>query len=113
VKTVNFTEGSIVKKGDTLLTIDPSIFQSQLDNATAMLSRPGQAQGFRSHPAIGAKQPEAGGRGSPSGGISPEELDIARYTVAQDQAAIGQDQASIAAARPPKKPPPNTSAGAR
>lgn len=104
VKTVNFTEGSIVKKGDVLLTIDPSIFQSQLDNATGMLQqtraklRVSEATLQLAQNNLKRAEDAAG-----SGGISPEELDTARYTVAQDQAAIAQDQASIAAAQAAEK----------
>lgn len=39
VKEINFTEGSEVKKGDLLVTIDPAPFQAELDKARAALNR--------------------------------------------------------------------------
>jgi RND family efflux transporter MFP subunit len=99
VDSVAFDEGSIVKKGDLLLTIDPSIYQSQLENAKGMLQQ-ARAKLNVSEATLQLAQnnfkraEEAARKGS----IAPEELDTARYTVAQDQSQIGQDQASIATA---------------
>ncbi len=39
IKEINFTEGSEVKKGDLLFTIDPAPFQAQLDKARAALNQ--------------------------------------------------------------------------
>ncbi len=39
IKEINFTEGTEVKKGDLLVTIDPAPFQAELDKARAALNR--------------------------------------------------------------------------
>jgi len=39
IKEINFTEGTEVKKGDLLVTIDPAPFQAELDKARASLNQ--------------------------------------------------------------------------
>jgi len=39
IKEINFTEGTEVKKGDLLVTIDPAPFEAELDKARASLNR--------------------------------------------------------------------------
>lgn len=98
VDSVTFTEGALVKKGDLLLTIDSRIFQAQLDSAQANVqqakARLQLAQATLQLARNDVKRAEATG----PGGISSEELDTRRATVAQDEASVAEAQAAIAVA---------------
>jgi len=63
----NYTEGSLVKKGDLLFQIDPRPFQAQLDQAQARLAQD-QAQAGKT------------------------ELDVKRYTPLAQEQAISDEQ---------------------
>src|SRR5204862_6812601 len=39
IQEVHFIEGALVKKGDLLFTIDPSLFQAELDRSTAQVAQ--------------------------------------------------------------------------
>lgn len=101
VDSVNFTEGSIVKAGDVLLTIDSRVFKAQLDAAQAQLLQ-AQAKLAQAQATVHLGQDDlkrALDVQQHGGGITPEEVETRRATVEQDQADVSAAQAQIASAQ--------------
>lgn len=99
VESVTFTEGSQVKKGDLLATIDSRIFQAQLDVAKAELLQ-ARARLEQTQAALQLAQNDfkRAQDASATGGIAAEELDTRRATVSQAQANVSVANAAIASA---------------
>lgn len=100
VDSVNFTEGSIVKAGDLLLTIDTRIFKAQLDAAEAQLLQ-AQAKVAQANATLHLGQDDLKRALDVQklGGITAEEVETRKATVEQDQADVAAAQAEIAAAQ--------------
>ncbi len=99
VESVTFTEGSLVKKGDVLLTIDSRIFRAQLEGAQAALLQD-RARLDQSKAVLPLskndlqREQEAANRGA----ATSSELEAQSSKVAENAAAIAENEATIAAA---------------
>ncbi len=99
VDSVTFKEGSIVNKGDLLLTIDSRIFQAQLDSDNAdLLVAKAKLEQQRATLQLAENDFRRAQEASTTGGISAGEFDTRRFTVAQEKANVGAAEASIVAA---------------
>jgi multidrug efflux system membrane fusion protein len=93
IESVSFLEGSIVKKGDLLLTIDPALFKADFDRAKAQVaqaeSQVSRAQGEfkRAEQAVASKA------------ISQEEYETRKFQLLSAQAALTAAQAAAETAR--------------
>lgn len=89
----HFKDGSDVKQGDLLFTIDPRPFQAALDQAQGQLA---QAKTQLVLDQITLKrQQELRARNV----ISPQDLDLAQGTVNSDEAKVKSAEAAVAAAQ--------------
>ena len=86
---VNFTEGQDVKKGDVLGDIDPVIYKAQLDQAVAKKAQD-EAQLANMRLDLTRYQQLAA-----SNAGSKQQADTQRAVVAQQEALVNADQASI------------------
>ncbi len=93
IESVHFVEGSIVKKGDPLFTIDPALIKADFDRARAQVaqadSQVSRAQGEfkRAEGALASKA------------VSQEEYETRRFQVQSAQAALTAAQAAAETAR--------------
>lgn len=93
ILSIHFTDGTELKKGDLLFTIDPRPFQATLDRALATLEQDriraanDQAQLRRSQELRRTKV------------ISEQEMENTSATAAASQAAVTADQAAVQTAR--------------
>ncbi len=90
---IHFTEGSYLKRGDLLVTIDPRPYQAQLDSAEASLA---QNQAARDLAAIEFARVE---KLIQNKAITKQEYDSRRNAVAVAQAQVQLSQASIKTAK--------------
>lgn len=89
----SFQDGSEVKKGDLLFSIDPRPFQAALDQAQGQL---GQAKSQLVLDQITLKrQQDLRAKGV----NSPQDLDVAQGTVNNDEAKVKSAEATVAAAQ--------------
>jgi multidrug efflux system membrane fusion protein len=89
----HFQDGSDVKQGDLLFTIDPRPYQAILDQAQGQLA---QARSQLALDQITLKrQQELRARNV----ISPQDLDVAQGTVNSDEAKVKSAEAGVAAAQ--------------
>jgi multidrug efflux system membrane fusion protein len=89
IVSINFKDGEFVKKGQLLAQLDPSTFQSQLDQAEANLARD-QAHLENGQINLGRYIPLA------KQGFAPvEQVTTQQAKIAQQQATIKADQAAI------------------
>jgi multidrug efflux system membrane fusion protein len=89
----HFQDGSDVKQGDLLFTIDPRPYQAILDQAQGQLA---QAKSQLALDQITLKrQQELRARSV----ISPQDLDVAQGTVNSDEAKVKSAEAAVAAAQ--------------
>src|ERR1700743_959879 len=86
---VNFVEGQDVKKGDVLREIDPAIYQAQYDQAVAKKAQDEALLANQRLDLIRYQQLAASNAGS------KQQADTQRATVAQQEALVKADQASI------------------
>jgi multidrug efflux system membrane fusion protein len=86
---VNFVEGQDVKKGDVLAKIDPTIYQAQLDQAIA---KKAQDEAQLSNAKLDLERYE---KLAATNAINKQQADTQRALVAQYQAVVQADQASI------------------
>lgn len=91
VKEVHFTEGSLVRTGDPLFTIDPEQYQARV---TLRQAERAQAEAALDRAERYQKRLEE----SDARGISQTDLDTARSDVAQGRAAVQQAKANLALA---------------
>jgi multidrug efflux system membrane fusion protein len=89
----HFQDGSDVKQGDLLFTIDPRPFQAALDQAQGQLA---QAQAQLALDQITLKRQQALRARNV---ISPQDLDVAQGTVNSDQAKVQSAEGAVAAAQ--------------
>lgn len=84
-----FTEGQDVKKGDLLATIDPTIYQAQLEQAQAKKAQDqSQVENAR-------RDLERYSRLAETNSVTKQQADTQRATVAQLEALLKADQAAI------------------
>ena len=89
IESVNFTEGAMVKEGDLLFTIDPRMFQAELDTEKATVTQ------------ADAKLQVARGelarteRVAKNGSVSADELETRRGTVAEYEGALAEANARV------------------
>jgi membrane fusion protein, multidrug efflux system len=84
-----FTEGQEVKKGDLLATIDPTIYQAQLEQAQAKKAQDqSQVENAR-------RDLERYSRLAETNSVTKQQADTQRATVAQLEALLKADQAAI------------------
>jgi membrane fusion protein, multidrug efflux system len=89
----HFQDGSDVKEGDLLFTIDPRPFQAALDQAQGQLA---QAKAQLALDQITLKRQQALRARNV---ISPQDLDVAQGTVNSDQAKVQSAEGAVAAAQ--------------
>ena len=85
----NYTEGSVVKAGDLLFTIDPRPYKAALDQAKAELAR-AEAAFKKSLLDVKRNTPLAA-----EGAISQKELDDARQASAANRASVASARAKL------------------
>jgi len=90
---VNFVEGQEVKRGDLLARIDPRVFEAQVDQAEAALSRD-QASLKNSQVNLARTQPLAA-----RGFATQQLLDTQGSQVAQGEGTVALDKAALEAAQ--------------
>ena len=90
---VNFEEGKEVKKGETLFTIEPKIYATQLAQVESVLARD-RVQGANAQ-----RESARGTELSAKGAISREQLDQAHAQAAALEATIKGDEAALELAR--------------
>ncbi|SPP93065.1 efflux RND transporter periplasmic adaptor subunit [Bradyrhizobium vignae] len=93
LESVDFIEGQLVKRGAVLAKIDPRVFQAQVDQAKAALSRD-EATLKNSRANLARTQPLAD-----RGFATMQQLDTQNSQVAQGEGTIQLDQAALEAAQ--------------
>ena len=93
IESVNFTEGSIVRKGDLLFVIDPRPYRAALDKASAELTR---AQARAELAASDVKRSE---KLLAIKAVSQEEYDQRVNSAREANATVGAARAAVEAAR--------------
>ncbi len=93
IESVNFTEGSIVRKGDLLFVIDPRPYRAALDQASAELTR---AQARAELAASDVKRSE---KLLAIRAVSQEEYDQRLNSAREANATVGAARAAVEAAR--------------
>jgi membrane fusion protein, multidrug efflux system len=86
---VSFPEGSIVKQGDVLFTIDPRPYEAEVARAAAALEQ------TKTHQQLAAQELERARRLVSTQAISREELDARTSRVAESDAAVRGAEASL------------------
>jgi membrane fusion protein, multidrug efflux system len=86
---VSFPEGSIVKQGDVLFTIDPRPYEAEVARAAAALEQ------AKTHQQLAAQELERARRLVSTQAISREELDARASSVAESDAAVRGAEASL------------------
>ena len=93
IERVDYVEGSEVKKGQVLFTIDASTYRAELERAQADLSR------ARSRSALAASELARAQKLSNARAISTEELEQRRAATAQAASDVNAAQAVVSLAR--------------
>ena len=89
-----FTPGAHVRKGDTIIRIDPSLLQAQLDQALGNLAKD-QAQLANAETVLKRYQPLLG-----KGYVAQSDYDTYKANQGIYQASVKSDQAAVELARP-------------
>ncbi|MCO6417859.1 efflux RND transporter periplasmic adaptor subunit [Siccirubricoccus sp. KC 17139] len=90
---IAFTEGQMVKQGDVLARIDPRPYQAALDQAVA---KKAQDEALLANARVDLQRYA---QLAANAGVSRQQQDTQRATVAQYEAMVASDQAAIDAAR--------------
>jgi multidrug efflux system membrane fusion protein len=90
---IAFQEGQMVKQGDLLARIDPRSYQAALDQAIA---KKAQDEALLANARLDLQRYTALARNE---GVSRQQQDTQRSTVAQNEALVASDQAAIDSAR--------------
>ncbi|MGH9412009.1 MAG: efflux RND transporter periplasmic adaptor subunit [Vicinamibacterales bacterium] len=93
VKDVHYRPGQVVRKGDLLVTLDPSPFEAALAQAEAALARD------KAQAALGATELKRYNELASKGLISTEQQDEIQATSAAAEAVVHADEAAIQTAR--------------
>src|SRR5262245_21412752 len=111
---IKFKEGALVKRGDTLFVIDPRPFVAELDRAKAQLeqakaseseatARLAEAQAQEQRATAGVfytqRRLARSEKLLPSNVITPEEFDLQKSELLQDQADLQRAKAAIASSK--------------
>jgi RND family efflux transporter MFP subunit len=89
IQHVSFPEGSTVKQGDVLVTIDPRPYETEVARAAAILEQ------AKTHEQLARQEMERAGRLVSTQAISREELDARTSGVAESAAAVRGAEAAL------------------
>lgn len=89
IQHVSFPEGSVVKQGDVLVTIDPRPYETEVARAAAALEQ------AKTHEQLAQQELERAGRLASTQAISREELDARTSGVAESAAAVRGAEAAL------------------
>ena len=93
VDSISYREGEDVRRGDTLVTIDPRPYQAALDSAKARLER------ARATVELAKIRDQRAQRLLPNSVVSQDEADTRRATYMQSQADVLDAEAAVAIAK--------------